>query len=153
MSAIALLLWIYDFGISNSTFIFLNKDGDQAKENLRRLGTLIELLPEYMRFKSITDEDGKVNKGKNNATMYQHPVTENLIIIKPQATSYDKALSIARGLTAPIIYHDEPEFTPYFNVITNNSVSTFETAHRIAVSNGAYSARIYTCTPEQHRAA
>ena len=83
---------------------------------------------------------------KQNATEYGHPVTGNRIIIKSQATSYDKALSIARGLTAPNQYYDEPEFTPYIATIVKNSVSTFETAHRRSLENGAISARCFTCT-------
>lgn len=147
MSALALELWIYHFGTSHSTFIFVNKDGDNAKENLRRIGGLIDALPEYMRFESITSEEGKVIKGKKNATEYLHPINENKIVTKARASSYDSALSLARGLTAPILHFDEPEFTPFIDVIIKNSVSTFETAHRNSVTNHAVSARIFTCTP------
>lgn len=147
ISALVLLVWIYHFGTTNSTFIYLNKDGDQAKENLRRTGVIIDALPPYMRFKSITDEDGKVTKGKANATAYEHPVNHNKINIKSKATSYDMALSIARGMTAPVHYCDEPEFSPYIDTIVKNAVSTFETAHRRSLANGATSARIFTCTP------
>ena len=147
MSALALELWIYNFGTSSSTFIFINKDGDNAKENLRRIGNLIDALPEYMRFQSLMTEDGKITKAKKNATEYGHPVTGNKIITKARASSYDGALSIARGLTAPLLHFDEPEFTPYIDVIVKNSVSTFETAHRKSIENGAISARIFTCTP------
>ena len=106
MSALALELWIYNFGTSSSTFIFINKDGDNAKENLRRIGNLIDALPEYMRFQSIMTEDGKITKAKKNATEYGHPVTGNKIITKARASSYDGALSIARGLTAPLLHFD-----------------------------------------------
>lgn len=149
MSALALELWIYNFGTTNSTFIFVNKDGDNAKENLRRIGAMIEALPEYMRFLSIMTEDGKVTKAKKNATEYGHPITLNKIITKSRASSYDGALSIARGLTAPILHFDEPEFTPFIDVIVKNSVSTFETAHRKSIENGSVSARVFTCTPKQ----
>lgn len=144
MSALALETWIYNYGTSSSTFIYINKDGDGAKENLRRTGAIIELLPEYMRFVSIMEEDGKITKAKKNATEYGHPITGNKIITKPKATSYDAALSIARGLTSPLQHFDEPEFTPYIDVIVKNSVSTFETAHRRSIENGAISCRIFT---------
>lgn len=148
MSALALELWIYIFGTQHATFIFVNKDGPNAKENLRRIGDMIDLLPQYMRFQSIMLEDGKIIKAKKNATEYGHPVTGNKIITKNKATSYDMALSLARGLTAPVLHFDEPEFTPYIDIIVQNSVSTFETAHRISVENHAYSSRIFTCTPK-----
>ena len=148
MSALALLLWIYTYGTSKSTFIFINKDGDNAKVNLSRIGDMIEALPEYLRFQSIMDEDGKITKAKKNATTYGHPVTGNQIITKPKATSYEAALSIGRGLTAPILHFDEPEFTAFIDVIVKNSVSTFATAHDRSLKNGAISSRIFTCTPE-----
>lgn len=147
MSALALELWIYHFGTSNSTFIFVNKDGDNAKENLRRIGNLIDALPEYMRFESIVSEEGKIIKGRKNATKYEHPINGNSIITKAKATSYDSALSLARGLTSSMLHFDEPEFTPFIDVIVKNSVSTFETAHRNSIANGAISSRIFTCTP------
>lgn len=150
MSCLELLLWVYNFGTTDSQFIFINKDGDNAKENLRRVGNLIDILPEYMRFESIMEEDGKITKAKKNATMYRHPITKNTIITRSQASSYDKAMSLARGLTAPIQHFDEPEFTPFIDTIVNNSVSTFETAHESAIKNGAYSARLFTCTPRHH---
>ena len=49
-SALAIQTWIYSFGTSGSTFIFVNKDFDNAKENLIRMKDQIDLLPKYMRF-------------------------------------------------------------------------------------------------------
>ena len=46
-SALAIENWAYNFGTSQSQFIFINKDGDNAKENLRRFRLQTELLPEY----------------------------------------------------------------------------------------------------------
>ena len=111
------------------------RDGDNAKVNLSRIGDMIEALPEYLRFQSIMDEDGKITKAKKNATTYGHPVTGNQIITKPKATSYEAALSIGRGLTAPILHFDEPEFTAFIDVIVKNSVSTFATAHDRSLKN------------------
>ena len=147
MSALAFEAWMYLFGTTNSQFIFINKDGDNAKTNLRRLGDQIGLLPEYLRFESYTDEDGKTIKASKNATMMRHPVNGNSIIIKPKATSYDSALSIARGLTAPVLHFDEPEFTNHIKTIVENSVSTYETAASRAKANNAMYGRIFTCTP------
>lgn len=105
-SAVAIQGWMYSFGTTNSDFIFVNKDGENAKTNLRRLKDQLELLPEYMQFDNYIDEDGINIKHQKNATFMKHPVTRNTVTVKSKATSYDNALSLARGLTAPIIHFD-----------------------------------------------
>lgn len=148
LSALAAIAWLYQFGTTNSEFIFVNKDGPQCKENLRRTSNQIDVLPEYLRFESVVDEEtGKITKGIKNATKLGHPINKNSIIIKAKATSYDAALSLARGLSAPVLYFDEPEFTENIKTIVENSVSTFEKAASRARANGAPAARIFTCTP------
>lgn len=151
ISFLCLLAWAYSFGTNNSTFIFVNKDSGNAKENLQRLKDIIDCLPEFLRFDQIMEEDenGKMKlvKAARNATSMKHPITKNRIIIKPKATSYESALSLARGLTSPILHFDEPEFTPYIKTIIENSVSTFETASRNAKKNGAMYCRAFSCTP------
>lgn len=151
ISFLCLLSWAYSFGTNNSTFIFINKDSGNAKENLQRLKDIIDCLPEYLRFDQILEEDenGKVKlvKAARNATSMKHPITKNRIIIKPKATSYESALSLARGLTSNVLHFDEPEFTPYIKPIIENSVSTFETAARNAKKNGAMYCRAFSCTP------
>ena len=147
-----MLAWAYSFGTSSSTFIFINKDGANAKENLQRLKEQIECLPNYLQFDQILEEDesGKLKlvKAVKNATSMRHPITKNRIIIKSKATNYESALSLARGMTAPIIHSDEPEFTAHIKTIVENSVSTYETAARTAKANGALYGRIFTCTPK-----
>lgn len=146
-SALAAQSWAYSFGTANTKFIFVNKDGDNAKTNLRDFASIIECLPEFLRYEYVLDDDGKIVKEKKNATRMQHPVTNNEIVVKPKASSYEAAISLARGLTASIIHYDEPEFTPFIDVIVENSVSTFETAARRAKEAGAIYGRIFTCTP------
>ena len=147
MSALSFESWMYLFGTSNSQFIFINKSGPDAKENLNRLRQLIELLPEYMQCESVVSLDGTVTKGVKNATKIANPVNNNSVIIKAQATSRDKALSLARGLTAPVLHFDEPEFTNHIKTIISNSVATYMTASANAKRNGAMYGRIFTCTP------
>ena len=61
-SALSMQAWMYSFGTTNSTFIFINKDGENAKANLRRIRDQLELLPEYMQFDYYIDENGqKIN--------------------------------------------------------------------------------------------
>ena len=146
-SALAFQSWMYSFGTTNSDFIFVNKDGENAKTNLRRLKEQIELLPEYMQFKFIISDDGTKIKHSMSAMKAEHPITHNKIVVKSKATSYDSALSLARGLTAPVIHFDEPEFTNHIKTIVENSVSTFEQAASNARKNNAMYGRIFTCTP------
>lgn len=93
------------------------------------------------------EEDGKITKMRKSATKLEHPVTHNKIIVKPKATSYESALGIGRGLSAPFLHFDEVEFTPYIDVIVENSVSTFETSARVSREKGALYGRIFTSTP------
>lgn len=100
MSALAFEEWAYIFGTSSSSFIFVNKDGDAAKTNLRRIQNLIEILPEYMRCESVLEADGSRVKSRNSATQMRNAASKNEIVTKAKASSYDAALSIARGLTS-----------------------------------------------------
>lgn len=143
-SAVAFQTWMYLFGTSNSQFIFVNKDGENAKGNLRRMVNQLEALPEYMQCTAITDADGNTVKSKKSATKLENAVNGNSVIVKPKATSYETALSLARGLSAPVLHFDEPEFTNHIKTIVENSVSTFETAAENARRNHAMAARIFT---------
>nr|DAS49820.1 MAG TPA: large terminase [Caudoviricetes sp.] len=126
----------------------MNKDGDNAKENLKRLGDQIDLLPQYLRFEKLDNEDdGKIIKSRRSATMYSNAINKNNIRTRAKAISKDSAMSIARGLTAPILHFDEPEFTNYIDIIVSNSVSTYETAARNSKKNGTMYCRCFTCTP------
>ena len=90
------------------------------------------------------DEDGKITKMQKNATRLRHPVTNNSITVKAKATSRSAALSLARGLTAPILHFDEPEFTHEIKTIVENSVSTYRTAADLSKKNHSLYARIFT---------
>ncbi len=147
-SALAMFTWVYSYGTTNTSMIFINKSAPDSKENLARFSTTIRLLPEYMQFKWIEDDDGHKVKEKDNATEKLHPVTKNKIIIKASASSRDSAMKLARGLTSAIQHFDEPEFTSFIKVIVENSVSTYETAARRAKENHAMYGRCFTCTPK-----
>lgn len=146
-SALAAIGWAYSYGTTDTGFIFINKDAEGAQENLQRLAEQIRLLPIYMQFSWIEEEDGTITKETDNAKTRKHPVTKNKITTKPKAATYNAALSLARGLTTAIQHFDEPEFTENIKTIIENSVSTFETAARRARENNGMYGRIFTCTP------
>ena len=71
------------------------------------MGDQLLLLPEYMQFASLLDEEtGVRQKATKNATKIKNPINNNSVITKPKATSYDAALSLARGLTAAVLHFD-----------------------------------------------
>jgi hypothetical protein len=143
-SALAIQNWGFSWGTVSSTFIMVNKDGENVKANLADFKNQIEYLPEYLKYSMIVNEDGKVEKGRDSATTYSHAVTKNQIKVKGKATSYSAALSLARGLSAPIIHFDEVEFCPYIDVIVENSASTFGQSAMVSEANGALYGRIFT---------
>lgn len=147
-SAISIQTWMYNFGTSNSDFLFMNKKSDDTKLNLKRFKDQIDLLPEYLRFKSLYNEEtGKYEKGKDNTTQITQPVLNNSITLAPKATSPEAGMNIGRGYALPIIHSDETEFTPYIDTIVSNGYPAYLKSHEIALKNGASSCRIFTSTP------
>lgn len=147
-SAIAIFNWAYSYGTKDTQFIFLNMNEKKVKENLQRLKDQQEHLPIYMRFESVLDDDtGKVIRKVSNATKMKHPVTNNSIVVYGAGTTYDAALSIARGLTSPLMFLDEVEFCNCIKTILENSAPTYSTAAERSEQNGAIHARVLCSTP------
>lgn len=146
-SALAAQSWAYSFGTAHATFIFINKDADNAKTNLSDFADIIGYLPKYLRYEFIMEEDGKITKARKSATKLEHPITHNVIKVRAKATSYEAAIGLGRGLSAPFLHFDEVEFTPFIDVIIENSVSTYETSARKSKERGALYGRIFTSTP------
>lgn len=147
MSALALQQWVIDYGTRNSDIIFLNKKREDAIKNLARVSAIREALPSYLKIDSYVDENGKIIKGVNNATLIRNPITQNSITVLGKANSKEAALNLARGLTTPGQHSDETEFTSYIDVIIQNSAPTYDKAAERAAANNAYHARIFTSTP------
>ena len=148
MSALCIQNWEYGFATSNAKFTFVNKTGEDSDENLRRLKLLTSFLPEYLRFDSVIDEEtGKRVKKTNNTRRITNPANSNEIVTKAKASSYDSALSLARGTTTPIVHFDECEFTDWIDVIVANSYPAFKKAHDNSIKNHVPSCRIFTSTP------
>lgn len=102
-STIASLLWAFLFGTTNSEFMFLNKRQEDAVANLARLKAQRDLLPSYLQMKIEIDSDGKIAKGSDNVKSLSNLTTNNRIVVKPSASSDEKAESIGRGeIYAPL---------------------------------------------------
>lgn len=148
IGALAIETWSYNFGTSNSDFIFVNKTAEDCQLNLARVKSQIELLPEYLRFKTYIDETtGKITKAAENVKKIKHPVNNNSIRTTSKASNAESAASIGRGMTSPLLYYDETEFTNYIMEIIDNSLPVYMKASENAERNGAAHCRIFTSTP------
>ena len=147
-SAIAIILWAYLFGTSNSEIMFLNKALTDANNNLARLKAQRDLLPAYMQSKELLDENGKIVKGTDNVQTIINPVQNNKIVTKPSASSKDKAKDIGRGNSQPIQMLDEVEFTNFIYEILMSSAPAYKTASYHAKRNRAVHCRLFLTTPK-----
>lgn len=146
-STVAILLWAFILGATNSEFFFVNIDQEQAKNNLRRLKAQRDLLPPYLQFKVSLTDDGKLGKQIDNANRLENKTNRNSIVTAPSARSKEKADSIGRGRTQPIHYYDEVEFTDWIKVIVEAAGPAYAKAAMNAEKNGSAHCRIFTTTP------
>lgn len=96
-STVAILLWSFIFGTTNSEFMFINKRQEDANNNLDRLKQQRELLPSYMRMKEFINDEGKLEKGQDNVKSLANPSNGNKIVTKPSARSMEAAEGLGRG--------------------------------------------------------
>jgi len=85
VSAIIRYLWVFNFGTSNSEFMFINKKHSDSKMNLSRFKELRSSLPEYLKMETMIGADGKKLKPTNRAETLEHPINKNKIATLPAA--------------------------------------------------------------------
>lgn len=146
-STIAIILWSFLFGTTNSEMMFINMLAERAVENLGRLKEQRDLLPKYLQFKIAFDDEGKELKAKDNVRTLENASNGNRIVTKPSATSVESAERIGRGSTQVIQYYDEFEFTNFIKTIVEAAGPAFATASENARRNNAMYGRILTSTP------
>lgn len=146
-STIALINWAFHFGTTRAQMMFLNKTETDSINNLNRLKEQRDLLPEYMQMKFTYNEDGSIDKEKNNVKSLMNRATHNEIIVKGKAASIDAADSTGRGLTQPIQLYDEFEFTPYIKTIMEAAGPAYRSASDNSERNNAPHCRIIISTP------
>ena len=101
VSALVRYLWVFNFGTSNSEFMFINKKHDDSKMNLSRFKELRSSLPSYLVMETTVGPDGKKLKPKNTVETLEHPTNKNKIRTLPAARNKIAANSLGRGkLTA-----------------------------------------------------
>lgn len=141
------ILWVYLFS-SNTKMMFLCKDGNGSKANLRTLKEERDLLPLYLQSKMILNSDGELKLAKgDNATYLLNPHNGNRVDSFAPGNSMDAADRCGRGLTQAVQFFDEVEFTKFVNTIIEAAGPAFNTSSRTARANGAPYCRVFTTTP------
>ena len=140
-------LWVYNFGTSNSEIVYLHKDHQGAKDNLKSLRNIRDALPSYLQMSSAVNNEGKKLKVPNTVVMMQHPFNNNRIVTKPSARTKDAANNIGRGSTVPLVFLDEFAFMPYNETVLMALVPAYSRASENAAKNGAPYGLLITTTP------
>ena len=146
-STLAILNWAFLLGTTNSEFMFIAIKQELANKNLERLKEQRDLLPPYLQFKISIDQEGNIQKPKDNVTVLENNSNGNSIVTKPGALSKEKAENIGRGCTQPVQYYDEVEFTDWIKDIVEAAGPAFNTASANAKRNNAAYCRVFTSTP------
>ena len=147
IAALVRYLWVYNFGTSNSEIMFMHKDHNGSKNNLKTLKNIRDALPSYLRMDALTNNEGKKLKVPNTIVMIQNPYNNNKINTYPSARSKESADNLGRGATIPLQYYDEFAFMPYNNTVYDAAVPAFSTASKNAARNGAPFGILLTTTP------
>ena len=100
ISAVCYYLWLFNFGTTNSNFMFINKKFDDSKLNLKRLHDMRENLPSYLRMDQAYDKQGKRIRVPDNTMELQHPTNGNKIGTLPAAKNKVAANNLGRGNVA-----------------------------------------------------
>lgn len=147
-SALAILLWAYLFGTTNSQFTFLNKSQDDCNNNLTRFKAQKERLPMWMQQKyTFVDGEFKESKGLDNVKTLSSPTTKNKITCKTTSKTVAGAEKVGRGNTTPVNLFDEVEFTDHIGYIFKASGPAYVSASQVAKRSGGAYCRMLITTP------
>lgn len=139
--------WAFQIASENANINFFGKDTSNTKKNLRDLKNDIDVLPEWLQFKRFIGEDGKTKKTRQATEILENKIRGNRIVMHPKPTSISHAQGMARGDSMSIVYFDEIEHTPFFDILLSNSAPAFKTASENARSAGRPACRIMSTTP------
>jgi len=140
-------LWIYNFRSRSSNIVFLNKKMETTKENLERLKTLRDNLPDYLKMDAVYDAQGKPLKAASTVEYIKNPINKNMIKCLPSATSDGAASNLLRGKSLSGLWIDEAAFIPHLRTILINGMPALRTSMDQCAMNGAPHGIIYTSTP------
>lgn len=140
-------LWCYQFGTTNSEIMFLHKDHNGSKKNLRGLKAIRDNLPDYLQMTAATGIDGKRLKVPNTIETIMHPINKNRIVTFASARSEAYADNLGRGNTQPLQYYDEFAFMPYNKTVYLAATPAYSRASQNAKEHGAPYGILITTTP------
>lgn len=147
-SICAIILWAFLLGTTNSEVLLVNIKEEGAINNLNRIKDQRDLLPEYLQFKVMVDENGKIAQGSNkNTKSLKNYNNGNSIRVASSASSVTKADSIGRGYSQPIQYYDEFEFINFIATMMEAAGPAFAKAASNAAKNGGIYGRLFSSTP------
>lgn len=81
------LLWLLNFGTNTTKMMMMNKDHNNAKENIMRIKEIRECLPKYLQGSMIFNEEKKAIKGSDNKEFIECKATNNRIDTKASPTN------------------------------------------------------------------
>src|SRR5574344_514517 len=98
-AALVRYLWVYNFGSTNSEIMFIHKDHNGSKGNLKDLKEIRDALPTSLQMSSATAIDGTKLRVPNTVVSMTHPLNNNKITTVASARSRDAADKLGRGCT------------------------------------------------------
>lgn len=141
------LLWEFNFGSRNSSFMFINKKHEDAKLNLARVKKIRKLLPSYLQLSNEVGVSGKKLKIADRAETLDHPINGNSIVTLPSARSKALANQLGRGCTQPRQWYDEFAFIPHVKDVYMSATPAYKTASMNAKANRNPYGIIISTTP------
>lgn len=146
-SALVCLLWVYNFGTTNSQSLFYHKDFASAKSNLKDLKEIRDNLPSYLQFSSGVGQDGKRLKVPDTVQAIQNPFNRNSISCMASARSKEAADKAGRGATVAFVLLDEFHFLKYNQYLWAALAPAHSRAAINAEENSKPHSMIITSTP------
>lgn len=146
-SIMVAMTWLYIIGTTNSQMMLIHKDHRGAKDNLATIKGIRDGLPDYMRFDTKFNDDGKELKIPENVEDMYNPRTKNRIKTFASATSKEKADLLGRGATQAIQNYDEFAFLRYNMVIYDAASPAAKQAAESAEANGKIHCKMISTTP------
>jgi hypothetical protein len=145
--AIMRYLWVYNFGTQNSQIMFMNKQKQDAVDNLKRLKDARDLLPLYLQMNfDIDEETDKLKKTTDNVNEIKNGL-KNRIVTKSSANNVAKADGLGRGNTQPLQWYDEFAFLMFNDIIYTAATPAFSKASESASRYGKPYCISITSTP------
>jgi hypothetical protein len=143
---ISFALWTFNFASNYSNMIFMNKQFNDSKLNLKRFKDARSELPPYLRLDKIPNDRGELKDGTSNVQTIANAL-HNEITAKASARNPISADELGRGMNVPWFWIDELAFVQFIDIIYSALYPAWSKAAEIARGKNKPVARILTTTP------